>query len=219
MSVIKELILWLLFLLLIVAGLFTYYARTPIPLEHTPFEFSLKPGSSLKSAARQIQQAGGLNNQWLFVLLARGFGKTTQIKPGNYQLDHEVTPLQLLHMISKGQTEQSSLIIIEGTTFKELRDTLNAEPTLRHDSAKLSDAEILQRIGAAEPAAEGLFFPDTYNYSSGSSDIIVLEARLPIDATQFAGKLEEARYQPAFRYPLPSLDLGIHCGKGNRPAR
>ena len=175
MSVIKELILWLLFLLLIVAGLFAYYAKSPIPLERTPFEFSLKQGSSLKSAAHQIQQAGGLNNEWLFVLLARGLGKAAQIKPGNYQLEHEVTPLQLLKIISKGQVEQSSMIIIEGSTFKQLRATLNAESTLRHDSASLSDAEILKRIGATEAMAEGLFFPDTYNFDSGSSDIAVLK--------------------------------------------
>ncbi len=175
MSVIKELVLWLLFLLLIVAGLFVYYARSSIPLEHTPFVFSLKQGSSLKSAAHQIQQAGGLNNEWLFVVLARGLGKATQIKPGNYQLEHEVTPLQLLNMISKGQIEQSSLTIIEGSTFKELRALLNSESSLRHDSAALSDAEILKRIGATESTPEGLFFPDTYNFASGSSDMVVLK--------------------------------------------
>lgn len=175
MKVIKELVLWLLFLLLIVAGLFAYYARTPIPLERTPFEFALKPGSSLKSAAHQIQQAGGLNNEWLFVLLGRGLGKAKQIKPGNYQLEHEASPLQLLNMISKGQIEQSSLTIIEGSTFNELRATLSKESTLRHDSSALSDVEILKRIGATESAAEGLFFPDTYNYASGSSDLIVLK--------------------------------------------
>jgi UPF0755 protein len=175
MSVIKELFLWLLFFVLIVAGLFAYYARTPIPLEHTPFVFALKQGSSLKSAAHQIRQAGGLNNEWLFVLLGRGLGKATQIKPGNYQLEREVTPLQLLKMISKGQVEQGSLTIIEGNTFKQLRDTLNAEPSLRHDSAALSVAEIMKRIGASEHTAEGLFFPDTYNYDKGSSDIKVLK--------------------------------------------
>lgn len=175
MSIIKELALWLLFVLVIVAGLFTYYARTPIPLEHTPFEFSLKQGSSLKSAAHQMQQAGGLNNEWLFVLLARGLRKASQIKPGNYQLEHEVTPLQLLNMISKGQVEQSSMTIIEGSTFKELRSKLNSDSTLRHDSQQLSDAEILKRIGATETVAEGLFFPDTYNYANGSSDLKVLK--------------------------------------------
>lgn len=175
MSVIKELLLWLLFTVVIVTGLFTYYARTPIPLERTPFVFALKQGSSLKSAAHQIQLVGGLNNEWLFVLLARGLGKAAQIKPGNYQLEHEVTPLQLLNMISKGQVEHSSLTIIEGSTFKELREMLNAEPTLRHDSAILSETDILERIGAEEHAPEGLFFPDTYNYDKGSSDIAVLK--------------------------------------------
>nr|WP_223293850.1 endolytic transglycosylase MltG [Sideroxydans lithotrophicus] len=175
MSVIKELLLWLLFLLIIVAGLFTYYARTPIPLEKTPFVFSLKQGSSLKSAAHQIQLAGGLNNEWLFVLLARTLGKAKQIKPGNYQLEHETTPLHLLNMISKGQVEQSSITIIEGSTFKELRASLNADSTVRHDSESLSDAEILKRIGATESVPEGLFFPDTYNYARGSSDLIILK--------------------------------------------
>jgi UPF0755 protein len=175
MSIIKEILLWLLFILVIIGSLFAYYARTPIPLEHTPFVFTLKQGSSLKSAAHQIQQAGGLNNEWLFVLLGRGLRKAAQIKPGNYQLEHEITPMQLLNMISKGQVEQSSLTIIEGNTFKELRETLNDDPTLRHDSSALSDAEILKRIGASESAAEGLFFPDTYNFDKGSSDIIVLK--------------------------------------------
>lgn len=175
MIVIKELLLWLIFILVIVVGLFAYYARTPIPLEKTPFVFSLKPGSSLKSAAHQIQQAGGLNNEWLFVLLGRSLRQASQIKPGNYQLEHEVTPLQLLNMISKGQIEQSSLTIIEGSTFKELRESLNKDSTIRHDSSVLSDAEILQRLGATETEAEGLFFPDTYNYVKGSSDLKVLK--------------------------------------------
>ena len=52
---------------------------------------------------------------------------------------------------------------------------MNADPTLRHDSQPLTDAEILKRIGASETAAEGLFFPDTYNYASGSSDFMVLK--------------------------------------------
>ena len=175
MSAIKELLLWSLYLLLIVAGLFSYYANNRIPLEHTPFEFSLKQGSSLKSAAHQIQQAGGLNGEWQFVLLARSLGKARQIKPGNYQLEREVSPLKLLSMISKGQVEQSSLTIVEGWTFNQLRLAMNADPTLSHDAASLSDTEILKRIGAKETSAEGLFFPDTYNYDKGSSDIALLK--------------------------------------------
>lgn len=175
MKTIKALVLWLLFIGLIATGLAGFYALRPLPYSKLPYEFSLKQGSSLKSAARQMQQAGVLPDDWLFVLLARGLGKAAQIKPGNYQVDSPVTPLQLLDMISKGRVEQSSVSIIEGWTFKQLRAALNAEPTLRHDTSGLSDEEILSAIGATEQRAEGLFFPDTYNFSSGSSDLVVLK--------------------------------------------
>lgn len=207
MSAIKELLLWSLFLLFIVAGLFAYYANSPIPLERTPFEFSLKDGSSLKSAARQIQQAGGLNNEWLFVMLARGLGKARQIKPGNYQLEHEVTPLKLLGIISKGQVEQSSFPIIEGYTFKQLRTAMNIDPTLRHDTASFSDTEILKRIGASETCAEGLFFPDTYNYDKGSSDIIVFKRAYQLMQRQLQENWKERDASLPFDSPYQALIL------------
>ena len=207
MRVIRELSLWVVFLLLIVAGLFAYYANSAIPLERTPFEFSLKQGSSLKSAARQIRQTGGLDNDLLFVLLARGLGKAGQIKPGNYQLEHEVTPLQLLNIISKGRVEQSSLTIIEGSTFKELRAAMNAEPALRHDSAPLSDAEILKRIGASETVAEGLFFPDTYNFASGSSDLIVLKRAYQLMQRQLQENWQKRDASLPFATPYEALIL------------
>jgi UPF0755 protein len=175
MKTIKALVLWLLFIAVVVAGLAGFYALRPLSFSKLPYEFSLKQGSSLKSAARQMQQAGVLPSDWMFVFLARGLGKASQIKPGNYQIEAAVSPLQLLDMISKGRVEQSSVSIIEGWTFKQLRAALNAESTLRHDSLALSDEEILKSIGAPEQRAEGLFFPDTYNFSSGSSDLAVLK--------------------------------------------
>lgn len=222
MKTIKELALWVTFLLLIAAGLFAYYARTPIPLEHTPVEFALKQGSSLKSAAHQIQQAGGLKSEWWFVLLGRTLGKATQIKPGNYQLEHEVTPLQLLNMISKGQVATSSLTIIEGTTFKELRDTLNADLTLRHDSAGMSEAEILKRIDATEPTAEGLFFPDTYNFDRGSSDLIVLKRAYQLMQRHLQENWDKRDANLPFETPYQALILASIVEKetgqpGDRP--
>ncbi len=222
MKIIKELALWVTFLLLIAAGLFAYYARTPIPLERTPVEFALKQGGSLKSAAHQIQQAGGLKSEWWFVLLGRTLGKAAQIKPGNYQLEHEVTPLQLLNMISKGQVATSSLTIIEGTTFKELRDTLNADSTLRHDSAGMSEAEILKRIGATEPTAEGLFFPDTYNFDRGSSDLIVLKRAYQLMQRHLQENWDKRDANLPFETPYQALILASIVEKetgqpGDRP--
>jgi UPF0755 protein len=207
MKIIKELLLWLLFVLVITGGLFTYYARTPIPLEHTPFVFALKPGSSLKSAAHQLQQAGGLNNEFLFVLLGRTLRKATQIKPGNYQLEHEVTPLNLLTIISKGQVELGSVTIIEGSTFKQLRAVLNSEPKLRHDSSSLSAAEIMKRIGASELNSEGLFFPDTYIFDKGSSDVMVLKRAYQLMQRNLQDSWKKRDADLPFKTPYEALIL------------
>jgi UPF0755 protein len=85
-----------------------------------------------------MKQADVLPNDWLFVLLARGLGKASQIKPGNYEIEESISPLQLLDMISKGRVEQSEITIVEGFTFSQLRQNLNSATTLRHDSATFS---------------------------------------------------------------------------------
>ncbi len=175
MRTIKKLIFWTMFGAIVIAGLGIYFSLKPVPLPHTPLEFTLKQGSSLKSAAHQMKQAGVLENDWAFVILARGLGKATQIKYGNYQLEKPISQFELLDIISSGRTEQSQITIIEGDTFNQLRAQMNAHPGLRHDSTLLSESEVLQRIGATEPVAEGLFFPDTYNFASGSSDLLVLK--------------------------------------------
>lgn len=175
MRLIKRLLLLLLLAAVSVAAIGGYCATRPLKLATLPFEFSLKQGSSLKAAARQMQEAGVLANDWMFVWLGRALGKSTQIKAGNYELQTVVTPLELLEIVTSGRVSLSELAIIEGRTFNQLRAELNANAAVRHDSAGLADAEILQRIGAAEKYAEGLFFPDTYYFASGASDLSLLK--------------------------------------------
>ncbi|HMC13838.1 MAG TPA: endolytic transglycosylase MltG [Gallionellaceae bacterium] len=170
---IKRLLILILLLALSLAGSAAYYATRPLELPSQPFEFSLNQGTSLKGAARQLQQAGLIPSDLAFVWLARALGKSTQIKAGNYELEYAVTTLGLLDMLTKGQVSQGEIGIIEGWTFNEFRTAVKANPGLRHDSAMLSEPEILQRIGAPEAHAEGLFFPDTYYFANGVSDLII----------------------------------------------
>jgi len=166
------LLLLVLSLLISSAG---YYALSPLPLPVTPFEFSLKQGSSLKSTAREMQQSGLLEHSWKFDWLARLLGKSGQLKAGNYALEHAVSPLQLLKIITSGEVSLSQISVIEGWTFKQMREALNANRNITHDSEMLSDEEILQHIGATEMHAEGLFFPNTYYFAAGSSDLKILK--------------------------------------------
>jgi UPF0755 protein len=111
----------------------------------------------------------------MFVWMARMLGKSTRIKAGNYQLETATTPLELLDMIIQGRGTQSEFGIIEGSTFNQLRSSLNSNSAIRHDTAQLSESEILQRLGASAGQAEGLFFPDTYYFANGSSDLSILQ--------------------------------------------
>lgn len=171
----RLLALIILLVLLATAG-GSYYAYRPLPLPAIPFEFSLKQGSSLKGMAQDMQQAGLLEQDWAFVWLARLLGKSGQLKAGKYALNHPVSPLELLEMLDKGLVVQGQVSVIEGWTFRQMRAALNASPDVAHDTLNLTDAEILQRIGATESHPEGLFFPDTYNFASGSSDLAIIKS-------------------------------------------
>ena len=85
-----------------------------------------------------------------------------------------MTPREILDKLERGDVVQSELVLVEGWTFAQFRAALESSSALRHDSRGLADVEVLARIGAREAHPEGLFFPDTYLFARGSSDLAVL---------------------------------------------
>lgn len=171
----KKIIALLLLIVSLASAGLAYLAFQPMPLPHTPFEFSLESGSSLKSVARQLAGAKLLEQETVFVMMGRVLGKSSKIKSGNYALEQPVSMMELFDIINKGQVKQSQLSVIEGWSFKQFRAAVNESPDLKHTTQAMSDAEILQRIGAVEKHPEGLFFPDTYLFAAGSSDVQVFK--------------------------------------------
>jgi UPF0755 protein len=117
--------------------------------------------------------AGVPVNPFLFGVLARVTGKAGQIKAGSYELKPDTTPRRLLSQLVRGEFAQESLTIIEGWTFRQMRQAVDAAPNLKHDTAKLSDKELLAKVAPDAPYAgpEGLFFPDTYLFAKNASDL------------------------------------------------
>lgn len=152
-----------------------WFALTPSPLPQTPYEFVIKHGSSMRTVARQFADDNLILEPWSFEFLVRMYGKANDIKAGNYMLDKEITPYRLFLVITRGDVTQSQAAFIEGWTFRQMRKALDENPAVRHDTQNLTDREILQRLEAEEELAEGLFFPDTYFFSSGMSDISILK--------------------------------------------
>jgi hypothetical protein len=109
-----------------------------------------------------------------FEILARVMGKVRNIKAGSYEIAQPLTPIQLLDKLTRGDVTQAEVRLIEGWTFAQFRAALDASPDLRHETKGLTDEQVLERLRLAEKHPEGLFFPDTYLFGKGSSDLAVL---------------------------------------------
>jgi UPF0755 protein len=159
---------------LICAGYMAWYANTPVKVAAYPAEFEIPQGAGLRVAARLLGESGIDVRPRHFELLARATGRVAAIKAGNYELTGPTTAAELLDKLTRGAVAQAEIRIIEGWTFAQLRAELDGSGLLRHETTGLSDAELLQRLGASERHAEGQFFPDTYLFARQSSDFAVL---------------------------------------------
>ena len=85
-----------------------------------------------------------------------------------------MTPLELLDKLTRGEVTLAELALIEGWNIRQVRQAIAAHAHLKKDGSVLADADLLESIGAKETHPEGLFFPDTYLFSKGASDLEVL---------------------------------------------
>ncbi|GAB5605710.1 endolytic transglycosylase MltG [Sideroxyarcus sp. TK5] len=165
----------LFFAMTLVLAFIGYQLFSNLPLNNLPIEFKIEEGGTLANTAEKLKQAGVLRSEGSFLMLARVTGKAKRIKFGNYYLEQPVSLFGLLEMLIEGRTDrrQIQVRIIEGTTFKEFRKLVDAHPKISHDSVGMNEVELLKSIGVSETAAEGLFFPDTYFFTTGASDLTV----------------------------------------------
>ncbi|WP_300753862.1 endolytic transglycosylase MltG [Janthinobacterium sp.] len=182
-------------------GGFVYWAQQPITTEGDAIAFAITPGSGAHAAGQQIADAGVPIMPILFNLLARLEGKTSKIKAGSYELKPGTTPQRLIMQLARGEFAQESLTIIEGWTFKQMRLAMANHPGLKHDTETLSDTELMSKISPEYPQPEGLFFPDTYLFAKGASEMqIFKQAHIAM-----IGRLMEAwdKRDPALPYKNP----------------
>jgi UPF0755 protein len=184
-----------------VAGYAAWYAATPLDMGRLPVEIEVPAGASLRTAVRQLEHAGVQVRRQEFELLARALGRSRDVKAGNYFFAQPLTPVELLDKLTRGDVMQAEVRVIEGWTFAQFRAELDASPDLRHDSKGLDDIELLKRLQLIEAHPEGLFFPDTYLFAKGSSDLNVL--RRAYRAQQRHLKSEWEARSPRVPYATP----------------
>ena len=152
-----------------------HYAKTPLSLTPEAQEIIIQPKSGLKSIANQLVEQKVLSSALPFVLLGRVLGKEPSLQSGNYTLNKNINPYQLLLSLNHGKATQGSITLIEGKTFKMMREKFAKNDAVKSTIQDLSDAEVMRLVGDGEPHAEGLFFPDTYYFDRNTADIVLLK--------------------------------------------
>ncbi len=169
-----------LFLLLISVALVgsvaaaTWWLNEPLKLKTSLVEVTIAPGASARAVVQTLSLSGVQSQPVLLYGWLRFSGAAHRIKAGNYELTPDITPRTLLVKLVKGEVAQRSVTLAEGLTFGQWRAILRAAPDLRADTSGLSASQVMEKLGRQGVAAEGRFFPDTYIYQKGSSDLVLL---------------------------------------------
>jgi len=164
----------------------TWVTVRHIPMPASAVAFTVPAGASLRTAARAIESVGIGLPAWQFELLGRLMQRSSKIKAGSYEVENGITALALLDILTRGDVTMGEVVLVEGKTFRQFREALNQNPDLSHDTLKLSDEKILSLIGVKEKHPEGLFFPDTYLFDKGTSELEVMRRAYTMMQTRLA---------------------------------
>src|SRR5690625_1312672 len=149
--------------------------HAPLPARAAGTVFTLERGESLAHISRTLTRRGVLEHAWDLRALARVRGVAGNLQAGEYQVKAGMSVAGLSHMMVAGKVLMHGFTVIPGRSFKEVFARLESNPAFRHTLQGLGPAEVMARLGHAGEKAEGRFFPQTYDFPRGTSDLKVLQ--------------------------------------------
>lgn len=182
-----------------------WWVERPLGLPAPSVDLTIEPGTTPRAIAQAAADAGVKAPPQLLYFWFRASGKARQMRAGSYELERGVTPRLLLDMLVRGEEATRSVVLVEGWNFRQVRAALAKAEQLKPDSAGRSDEELMASLGRPGQAPEGRFFPDTYTYSKGSSDIALLQRAMRL----MDKKLEAAWAARASDLPLKTPDEAL----------
>lgn len=173
-----------------------WWLHQPMALKAPTVDLSIEPGTLPRGVATAVRDAGVDVDPDLLYAWFRLSGQGRLIKAGSYELEAGITPRRLLDKLARGEESLRAVTLVEGWNIRQVRAALAKADSLKPDSAALANEALMQQLGRAGVHPEGRFYPDTYTYAKGSSDLAVLKrAMRAMDkrlAAAWAGKSPQA---------------------------
>ncbi|MCM2295070.1 endolytic transglycosylase MltG [Rhodoferax sp.] len=172
--VVRVIIKFLLVFALALGGWALWWVSHSLPLTAPTLDLSVEPGMTPRGVAQAAVDSGVQTSADMLYWWFRLSGQARVIKAGSYELETGLTPYSLLAKLTRGEEALRSVTLVEGWTFKQFRAALLKEEHLKPDSKGLEDTVIMEKLGQPGRQPEGRFYPDTYTYAKGSSDLKLL---------------------------------------------
>ncbi len=154
---------------------YQHFLEQPLALPPSGRVILVREGDSAAGLARRLAAEGVLSSDLPLRLLLRLHPELGRIKAGEYLLQPGTTPMGLLQLLVSGKTKLHAITFPEGWTFRQWRRAMDRHPALKHLLTGLSDQEVMARLGHPGVHPEGRFFPDTYLFPRGFSDLELLQ--------------------------------------------
>jgi UPF0755 protein len=177
-----------------------HWLETPIAALREPITFDVPRGASLRAVASSLEERDLLDQPLIWIGWARLTQRAGHLKAGEYQLRPGTTPRELLALLNSGRVLLHSITFVEGSTFGDIRKVLAANPAVRNEYQAKSAEEVMRALGEPALHPEGQFFPDTYHFARGASDLELLH----VAHRRMHGALEQAWAKRAADLPLAS---------------
>ncbi|WP_417420938.1 endolytic transglycosylase MltG [Halomonas sp.] len=165
----------------VAAGSYLYWQNrleAPLTLDE-PVLYQVPAGAGFNQVVAQLESQGIIDDAWAFQLLARVHPeRVPRLRVGEYQLTPGMRGLEMIALLGSNNVVTYALTLPEGRTFNQLRELLNNAPKLGHQTADMSDEEIMALLDREGTFPEGWFFPDTYRYHLGMDDVDLLRQAL-----------------------------------------
>jgi UPF0755 protein len=173
-SRLKLVIAALVFLALVIWLKFLF---TPLITDDHGYQYTIQPGTSIKSVIDDLYYKNILKNRFLLSVLVELHRNGHDIKAGEYLFPKGTTPSRLLNQIMTGSgLVYHQFTIVPGWNMRQLRAALEKENSLNHTLQTMSDVTLMDRLGHPELKPEGQFYPDTYFFASGTADFLLLKS-------------------------------------------
>ncbi len=167
---------------IIIFIIFFYYGYQYYTFLHTPVHAASKGtvltipiGTSVYKIANDLAKADIIKSSGLFLFAIYTQGSWHQLKAGEYLIKPDSTPVDLMNQLRDGKVIQYALTIVPGWTFERLMQEIEASPKIQHSLTGLNAAEIMATLGYVAQHPEGQFFPETYYYPAGTTDVTLLQ--------------------------------------------